>query len=89
MLNNSTSPSEIAPSNRREMLHYMDRFGRWARKLETDDLGMVVAFCANVQMAWTDGQKKAEDPAAQVANGTAQLQLPGMSVPLTAEEMGE
>ena len=57
---------------------------RWARKLETPDLSMVVAFCANVQLAWSDGQQPAETAAEAVERG-----LLGISVPLTAEEMGE
>ena len=82
--NTDDCPPESAPETRKEMLRYMERFGRWARKLETPDLSMVVAFCANVQMAWIDGQKPAETAAEAVERG-----LPGISVPLTAEEMGE
>lgn len=71
-------PPEQAPPNRRAMLKYMERFCRWARKLDDTDLSMVVAFCANVQVAWNDGRAKSADPAEQVAEGTAQLQLPGL-----------
>jgi hypothetical protein len=77
MSNKYTNPPEQAPTTRRQMLKYMERFGRWARKLHDTDLSMVVAFCANVQTAWTDGQKEVEDPAAAV-----QLGLPGISVPI-------
>jgi hypothetical protein len=77
MSNEYTNPPEQAPTNRRQMLKYMERFGRWARKLDDTDLSMVVAFCANVQMAWSDGQKKTDDAAEAV-----QLGLPGISAPL-------
>lgn len=77
-----TDPPEQPPGNRKEALRYMDRFNRWARKLSDDDLGMVVAFCANVQMAWNDGQKKADTAAGQVEQGTAQIELPGLGAPL-------
>lgn len=73
--NPSTSPPEQAPATRRQELKYLDRFNRWARKLSDEDLTMVVAFCANVQMAWTDGQEKAKTVAEQVEQGTA---LPGL-----------
>jgi hypothetical protein len=77
MLSNPStdSPPEQAPSNRRQALKYMERFGRWARKLDDADLHMVVAFCANVQMAWNDGQEKKATAAEQVEQGTA---LPGL-----------
>jgi hypothetical protein len=77
MSNKYTNPPEQAPTTRRQMLKYMERFGRWARKLSDTDLSMVVAFCANVQMAWTDGQKPAETAAEAV-----QLGLPGIDLPL-------
>lgn len=78
MLNQAnTEAPEQASVTRRQLLKYMERFGRWARKLDDTDLSMVVAFCANVQAAWTDGQKKVEDPAAAV-----QLGLPGIGAPM-------
>lgn len=78
MLTDNTSPPETAPTNRREMLRYMERFQRWARKLDDIDLGAVTAFCANVQMAWTDGQAKlrGDTPAEQVEKGMAPM--PGL-----------
>lgn len=79
LTNERTDPPEHAPATRRDMLKYMDRFGRWARKLNDEDLSMVVAFCANVQMAWTDGQKPAATAAEAVAQGTA---LPGLGAPI-------
>ncbi len=79
MLNNpSTNAPEQAPQGRRQELKYLDRFRNWARKLSDEDLTMVVAFCANVQMAWNDGQEKAATAAEQVEQGTAQMQLPGL-----------
>lgn len=77
MLNQSSIEApEQAPTTRRQMLKFMDRFGRWARKLNDADLSKVVAFCANVQLAWTDGQKPAATAAEAVAQGTAPL--PGL-----------
>ena len=73
-----TDPPEQPPQNRRQELKYLERFVRWARKLPDDDLTMVVAFCANVQMAWNDGQEKAKTAAEQVEQGTAQMTLPGL-----------
>lgn len=73
-----TDPPAQPPGNRRQELKYLDRFNRWARKLNDDDLTMVVAFCANVQMAWNDGQQKAPTTAEQVEQGTAPIELPGL-----------
>jgi hypothetical protein len=61
-------------------LKYLDRFRNWARKLPDDDLTMVVAFCANVQMAWIDGQERAKTAAEAVEKGTA---LPGLGAEVT------
>lgn len=83
MLNNPhTDPPAQAPNGRRNELKYLERFVRWARKLNDDDLTMVVAFCANVQMAWNDGQEKAKTAAEQVEQGTA---LPGLGAPFAAD----
>jgi hypothetical protein len=76
LLNSRTDPPEQPPSTRRQQLKYLDRFNRWARKLTDDDLGMVVAFCANVHMAWNDGQQKAPTTAEQVEQGTAPIAAP-------------
>jgi hypothetical protein len=82
MLNNPlTSPPEQAPTTRRQALKYIERFGRWARKLPDDDLHMVVAFCANIQMAWSEGQEKAKTAAESVEKG-----LPGLGAPLLDPE---
>lgn len=70
-----TDPPEQPPQTRKEELRYLERFVRWTRKLTDEDLTMVVAFCANVQMAWNDGQQKAATAAEQVEQGTA---LPGL-----------
>ena len=80
LLTQHTDPPETPPSTRRQQLKYLDRFNRWARKLNDDDLFQVVAFCANVQMAWNDGQAKEATAAEQVADGTAPIQsdLPGL-----------
>ncbi len=74
---NRTDPPEQPPSTRRGELKYLERFGRWARKLDDGDLTMVVAFCANIQAAWNDGQEKAATAAEQVEQGTA---LPGLGL---------
>lgn len=82
MLTNShTSPPEQPPSTRRQQLKYLDRFNRWARKLDDADLGMLVDFCATVHQSWIDGRaKQPESAAEQVAEGSAPIQhsLPGL-----------
>jgi hypothetical protein len=92
MLTNDTNPPEMAPAGRKELLRYMERFGRWARKLDDTDLSMVVAFCANVQMAWSDGQaKKVEEPTAaeQVAEGAVPIALPGLCAPFEDAQVSD
>jgi hypothetical protein len=74
--NELTDPPARQPERRKDMLRYMERFGRWARKLSDDDLGMVVAFCANVQMAWNDGRQKPATTAEQVAEGAVKIPPP-------------
>lgn len=79
LTNERTDPPAQPPQNRKQELKYLERFVRWARKLNDDDLTMVVSFCANVQMAWNDGQTPAATAAEAVAQGTA---LPGLGMPL-------
>lgn len=87
MLNptDSVIPPPAPPSRlRSDMLRYMERWGRWIRKLPENDLAMVVSFAMSVEQAWQAGQTQVSaDAAAAVEAGQG---LPGLGgVPMPEE----
>lgn len=81
MLNPETSERPARPNRlRKEMLAYVERFGRWARKLNDEDLAMVCTFMQSVEGAWQQGQAQVStDPKAAVEAGQG---LPGLGASL-------